>query len=96
MDKDICTFLANTIDRELGGENKIWHGHPIWFLDGNPIIGYSKLPWGQACLPKKAVPYKPDTGGQASQQLNLDYRVDKRMVLGLCFGAILILKRKRQ
>ncbi|HYM35891.1 MAG TPA: DUF1801 domain-containing protein, partial [Steroidobacteraceae bacterium] len=24
-------------------ENKIWHGHPVWFLDGNPIVGYSKL-----------------------------------------------------
>src|SRR5690606_28787357 len=24
-------------------ENKIWHAHPAWFLDGNPIVGYSKL-----------------------------------------------------
>ena len=24
-------------------ENKIWHGHPVWFLDGNPVAGYSKL-----------------------------------------------------
>src|SRR5690606_4378703 len=24
-------------------ENRIWHGHPVWFLDGNPIVGYSKL-----------------------------------------------------
>ncbi len=24
-------------------ESKIWHGHPVWFLDGNPIVGYSKL-----------------------------------------------------
>jgi len=24
-------------------ENKIWHAHPVWFLDGNPIAGYSKL-----------------------------------------------------
>ncbi len=23
-------------------ESKIWHGHPVWFLDGNPIVGYSK------------------------------------------------------
>jgi hypothetical protein len=23
-------------------ENKIWHAHPVWFLDGNPIVGYSK------------------------------------------------------
>jgi hypothetical protein len=23
-------------------EGKLWHGHPVWFLDGNPIVGYSK------------------------------------------------------
>lgn len=22
-------------------EFKIWHKHPVWFLDGNPIVGYS-------------------------------------------------------
>ena len=22
--------------------NKIWHAHPVWFLNGNPIVGYSK------------------------------------------------------
>ena len=24
-------------------EIKIWHGNPVWFIDGNPIVGYSKL-----------------------------------------------------
>jgi hypothetical protein len=24
-------------------ENKVWHAHPVWFLDGNPVVGYSKL-----------------------------------------------------
>lgn len=24
-------------------ENKIWHAHPVWFLEGNPIMDYSKL-----------------------------------------------------
>jgi hypothetical protein len=19
------------------------HGHPVWFIDGNPVVGYSKL-----------------------------------------------------
>jgi hypothetical protein len=27
----------------LEAENKIWHAHPVWFLDGNPIVGYHKL-----------------------------------------------------
>lgn len=43
-DKEICNLLAVTIDSELSGaESKIWHAHPVWFLDGNPIAGYSKL-----------------------------------------------------
>lgn len=43
-DKDICNLLAQEINRSLPeAENKIWHAHPVWFLDGNPIAGYSKL-----------------------------------------------------
>ncbi|KIC91061.1 DUF1801 domain-containing protein [Flavihumibacter sp. ZG627] len=46
-DKDICDKLANIIDKELvGTENKIWHAHPVWFLEGNPIVGYSKQKGG--------------------------------------------------
>jgi len=42
-DKEICDLLATTIDKELTeAENKIWHAHPVWFLEGNPIVGYSK------------------------------------------------------
>lgn len=41
--KEICDLLANEIHRNLpDAENKIWHAHPVWFLDGNPIVGYSK------------------------------------------------------
>lgn len=43
-DKKICNILAEEIDKNLkGAENKIWHRHPVWFLEGNPIVGYSKL-----------------------------------------------------
>jgi hypothetical protein len=43
-DKQICTVLSEEISRHLPkAENKIWHRHPVWFLDGNPIVGYSKL-----------------------------------------------------
>jgi len=42
-DKAICNLLAQTIDRELPeAESKIWHAQPVWFLDGNPIVGYRK------------------------------------------------------
>jgi hypothetical protein len=26
-----------------GTEAKIWHGHPVWFHNGNPIVGYSQM-----------------------------------------------------
>ncbi|MBK6507053.1 MAG: DUF1801 domain-containing protein [Ignavibacteria bacterium] len=39
----MCDILATTIDNKLTeAESKIWHAHPVWFLDGNPIVGYSK------------------------------------------------------
>lgn len=42
-DREICDTLANEIDRGLpNAENKIWHAHPVWFLEGNPIVGYSR------------------------------------------------------
>ena len=43
-DREICDMLYEEISRHLPeSENKIWHAHPVWFLDGNPIVGYSKL-----------------------------------------------------
>src|SRR5665811_15231 len=40
-DKEICNLLALIIDKELReAESKIWHAHPVWFIDGNPIVGY--------------------------------------------------------
>lgn len=44
---EICNVLANEISKGLPkAENKIWHRHPVWFLDGNPIVGYSKQKLG--------------------------------------------------
>ena len=41
--QQICDLLAWEINRSLPeAENKIWHAHPVWFLDGNPTVGYSK------------------------------------------------------
>ncbi|WP_114750696.1 DUF1801 domain-containing protein [Pleomorphovibrio marinus] len=40
--KAICNRLAHLIDQNLPeAENKIWHRHPVWFLEGNPTVGYS-------------------------------------------------------
>ena len=44
QEREICDLLAREIDRALPeADNKIWHAHPVWFLDGNPVVGYSKL-----------------------------------------------------
>ncbi|OGS62950.1 MAG: hypothetical protein A2X07_11590 [Flavobacteria bacterium GWF1_32_7] len=46
-DKLICNLLAEQFNLHLPeAENKIWHAHPVWFLDGNPIVGYSKQKTG--------------------------------------------------
>jgi hypothetical protein len=43
-DRDVCVLLAREIDQVLPeAESKIWHAQPVWFLDGNPVVGYSKL-----------------------------------------------------
>lgn len=49
-DRAICDLLANEISKHLpeadtsagSVQAKIWHAHPVWFLNGNPIVGYSK------------------------------------------------------
>jgi hypothetical protein len=43
-DKQICDLLSQEITKILPeAENKIWHRHPVWFLEGNPVVGYAKL-----------------------------------------------------
>jgi len=47
VEQQMCETLATTIDKLLPeAESKIWHRHPVWFLDGNPTVGYSKLKAG--------------------------------------------------
>jgi hypothetical protein len=42
-DQLICEKLYLVINENLiYTENKIWHRHPVWFIDRNPIVGYSK------------------------------------------------------
>jgi uncharacterized protein YdhG (YjbR/CyaY superfamily) len=42
-DKETGDMLAGVIDNTLrDAESKIWHAHPVWFINGNPIVGYSK------------------------------------------------------
>jgi hypothetical protein len=40
----ICERLQELITAAIPeAEAKIWHGHPVWFDAGNPIVGISKL-----------------------------------------------------
>jgi hypothetical protein len=50
-ERAICRRLAEMIDAALPeAENKVWHAHPVWFLEGNPIVGYSRLKGGVRLL----------------------------------------------
>lgn len=68
LDREICDALAGSICAGLPeAENKIWHAHPVWFVDGNPIVGYSKLKagirlmfWSGASFDEEKL--KPGTG----------------------------------
>jgi hypothetical protein len=38
----ICTALAKLFGKSMStAESKVWHGHPVWFIESNPIVGYS-------------------------------------------------------
>lgn len=42
ISKEICVFLESAIASTLKkSEAKIWHGTPVWFIEGNPIVSYS-------------------------------------------------------
>ena len=43
-DQDICAILFDTIESILTqSTHKIRHGHPVRFIDGNPLVGYDKM-----------------------------------------------------
>lgn len=47
----VCNALAAEIDKELvEAHSKIWHGAPVWFIDDNPIVGYSVRKQGVSLL----------------------------------------------
>jgi hypothetical protein len=41
--REICELLASIISKDLPiAHGKVWHGHPVWFINENPVVGYSK------------------------------------------------------
>ena len=66
--KVICDKIAEVILKKLPeAEYKVWHAHPVWFLDGNPIVGYDKLKNGLRLMFWSGITFeekdlKPGTG----------------------------------
>ena len=49
--RDICELLLEHIAAGLPkAEGRVWHGHPVWFLGGNPVAGYSQVKSGPVRL----------------------------------------------
>ena len=78
----ISILLAEEITLNLtDAENKLWHGNPVWFLDGNPIVGYSKqkrgirlMFWSGASFDEKAL----DVRGEKFKDASIFYnKVDE-------------------
>jgi len=60
-DREICELLSAEIDKKLpGAQSKIWHRHPVWFLEENPIVGYSKLKAGIRLMFWSGADFKED------------------------------------
>jgi len=50
-ERKIAVVLYEEICKRLPeAEKKVWHRHPVWFLDGNPIVGYSQRKDGMNLL----------------------------------------------
>jgi hypothetical protein len=49
--KSLCDALLEAIEASLpDAEAKVWHGHPVWFLNENPLVGYSQQKAGVQLL----------------------------------------------
>jgi len=51
VDREVCELLLRELCAALPeAEHKVWHRHPVWFLEGNPVVGYVKLKAGMRLL----------------------------------------------
>ncbi len=84
----ICNLLAEQISANLpGAENKIWHRHPVWFLDENPIAGYSKqkagirlMFWSGADFEEEQLNIRGEKFKDASVFFNHVSEIDKKIL----------------
>lgn len=60
-EQEVCVFLEEQINKRLPDATaKIWHKHPVWFLDDNPIVGYAKLKAGIRLMFWSGASFKED------------------------------------
>ena len=49
--REVVEVLARAIEVNLPeAEGKVWHGHPVWFIEGNPVVGYNEAKDGMRLL----------------------------------------------
>lgn len=82
-DKAICELLYREICQHLPtAENKVWHAHPVWFLDGNPIVGYSKQKAGMRLMFWSGADFEEENlsvRGQKFKDASIFYRSDSEV-----------------
>lgn len=60
-DRSVCDRLTEVINSNLKfTEAKLWHGHPVWFIEGNPIVGFSKQKSGIRLMFWSGVSFEED------------------------------------
>ena len=81
--KSICTALAKQIDSGLPkAESKIWHRTAVWFLEGNPLVGYSVRKKGVQLLFWSGQSFdEPDFSPEGSFKAAEKYYADKKEIV---------------
>lgn len=40
--REMCVVLRDLVDKALpNATSKVWHGSPVWFIEDNPVVGYT-------------------------------------------------------
>ena len=83
-DKEIALKLCKLIDGELKeAESKVWHAHPVWFLEGNPIVGYSRQKAGMRLMFWSGASFEEESlsiRGEKFKDASIFYQSDKEIV----------------
>lgn len=84
-DQEIAIKLCQLIDVELKeAESKVWHAHPVWFLEGNPIVGYSRQKAGMRLMFWSGASFEEEllsVRGEKFKDASIFYQSDKEIVL---------------